>query len=204
MSEKFTASNGMQVAWRPDDRGVEVLQSNAEYAKYCLPEPGWRVVGAATSASGNPGFTDGSESAVALREFFRHERDEELGRWRWPENPDYVVYPDYDGHVSTLHEITGIERGSYSRDGVTGANDNATSVLAARAYFAAHPISKPWHDAKPGEVWLLTLAGGDEQPSVVFDFDGVAHFSIPGIEDFSINYGRITAGRRIFPEATDA
>lgn len=61
-----------------------------------------------------------------------------------------------------------------------------------------------WHDAKPGEVWLLTLAGGDEQPSVVFDFDGVAHFSIPGIEDFSINYGRIVSARRIWPEASDA
>src|SRR5690606_17981070 len=54
----------------------------------------------------------------ALREFFRAEGDAELGRWRWPEHPEYVVYPVIvPGHemafgpdlsVMVFHEPTGV------------------------------------------------------------------------------------------------
>lgn len=60
---------------------------------------------------------------------------------------------------------------------------------------------KPWWNAKPGEVWLITLDGEEEEPAGVFeDHEGVAHFSLPGTEDFSVRYPRIVAGRRIWPE----
>ncbi|MDR6691374.1 hypothetical protein J2X55_002286 [Microbacterium sp. 1154] len=36
--------------------------------------------------------------ADALREFFQAEADERLGRWRWPENPAYVVAAYFDAH----------------------------------------------------------------------------------------------------------
>ncbi|QIK61774.1 hypothetical protein G7068_00035 [Leucobacter viscericola] len=40
--------------------------------------------------------------AKALREFFQHERDTELGRWRWPEYPEYVVRKLPDSNPETV------------------------------------------------------------------------------------------------------
>lgn len=91
------------------------------------------------------------EGVDYLREYFRDERDQELGRWRWAENPDYVVYPHPDGDFArVVSEVSGDSNGIY-RDAErhTGSNFERAAV----AYFAAHPEPKPWHDAKPGEVW---------------------------------------------------
>lgn len=188
MSEKFTASNGVEISITLE--GIET---------YLLGKGGVISGGERrwTVATGN------KEGTQALREFFLAERDEELGRWRWPENREVVAW---ESRRSNERDVTVFDEGSgyvgyFNRSEVVDVAPNEGAVRrAARAYFAAHPASKSWHDAMPGEVWLLTLAGDDDQPAGVFDFDGVAHFSIPGIEDFSINYGRITAGRRIWPE----
>lgn len=154
----------------------------------------------------------------ALREFFQHERDEELGRWRWPENPDYVVYPDLthdhevafgDGLTYTvLRESDGVMKGyaraeDDHRGSVHRPHDNPFA-LAARAYFAAHPEPKPWHDAQPGEVWVLTTENvGDEIAARVADLNEMIVFEyIKGLTRIAVTDTRIVTGRRIWPEVT--
>ncbi|MDR7189743.1 hypothetical protein J2Y46_002569 [Microbacterium sp. BE35] len=119
----FTASNGVQIT----DRGGSLFIGSTIL------------------------FGAGSTHGPALAEYFRAKEDERLGRWRWPENPEYVVYPaprdgtkqaDFDAFV--VDEALGAS-GEYVR-----ADDDGNSIvlaspltLAARAYFAAHPVRKP-------------------------------------------------------------
>lgn len=136
-----------------------------------------------------------SEFVPALREFSLHE----AGIWVDPETGAHVYRraheDDRDGRcvlvVTPDDSIRVWEKLSAAGDG--------PSAIAAR-YFAAHPVQKAWHDAKPGEVWLLALDSGEPTPACVFDFDGIPHFSVPGREDFSATFGRITDGRKIWPE----
>jgi len=142
----------------------------------------------------------------ALAEFFQHKRDEELGRWRWPENPGYVVYrspeADYgaDRAVYVFNERSGEGRWCWE---ASNTSKSDALVLAAGAYFKAHPEPepKPWHDAKPGEVWVLTV-GGEQFPCTVEatgpDFVPLAHALWATLARGS---ERITAGRRIWPES---
>lgn len=86
----------------------------------------------------------------ALREFFQAETDERLGRWRDPEQADFVVYgpfePDEIGYdLIVVDEQTG-ERAQYRRseDDGGGGKDFAhpwsnKHAWAARHWFAAHP-----------------------------------------------------------------
>jgi hypothetical protein len=145
--------------------------------------------------------------AEALHEFFQHERDEELGRWRWPENPDYVVYPlglDHDGRrfASALHEPSAItgkwQEGQYRVDPPTESND--LGILAVQAYFEAHPEWKPWEDAKPGEVWVLTFDGADDTFKAYESRFGKTYFTRSRETSTDLVDVRITAGRRIWPE----
>ena len=139
----------------------------------------------------------------ALRAFFQAERDEQLGRWRDPENPDWVVYP-HDDVNTTVHDET---TGAYLNWSREQAEDDEYShgfgFATARAYFQAHPEPKPWVDAKPGEVWALTYAG-IEETAWVADFTWEAP---PRFRQFKnllnpifTNDKHITAGRRIWPE----
>lgn len=145
-----------------------------------------------------------SMSATALREFFQHERDKELGRWRWPENPEYVVYrkpgaDDEDGRAAlVLDERTGVAPRRWER-----GFDSGVFGQAARAYFDAHPEPKPWHNALPGEVWVITTAESEEiavraciqneKPT----FEYIANVATKiGVTD-----EQITSGRRIWPES---
>jgi len=134
------------------------------------------------------------EDFLALREFFLHERDTELGRWRWPEDRNYVVYFRSHGErfVHVYHEpSTGLhtEYRDEENDTSLGYSD------AAQAYFAAHPVSKPWHDAKPGEAWVISYGG--EEHAVISDG---AYFLRQGGSEQEITDSRITGGRRIWPE----
>lgn len=143
----------------------------------------------------------GDISLPALREFFQHERDEQLGRWRWPENPDYVVYPPEAGFVKVLHESTA-KTSVFERAWQRIDDDHDR---AARAYFDAHPESKPWQNAEYGELWSLDVigtsmwvvleAGDDDEPRPVFrDIRTMVTLSLDDIA--------ITGGRRVWPEAT--
>lgn len=172
--DKFTASNGISVKL-----------------------DGHLLFGASTHAT----YVAASESQVqALREFFQAERDEELGRWRWPENPDYVVYPAADDAdlITVMRESVARIR-KMRREGF-GLTDYAEQFVAcAEAYFEAHPERKDWEDAKEGEVWIvtpskaLTLGEKAEYPAIFQAGMFRDHGGSWGTED-------LTAAHRIWPE----
>lgn len=166
--DKYTASNGIGV--RIDSPYLDIKDGVS-----------WRGIA-------------GSRELIALREFFAHERDDELGRWRWPENPDYVVYPRAD-HVQVVNESSG------NALNVSRAQANISTGLAraARAYFEAHPERKPWDDAKPGEVWVVTEGDLSETYAYLVD-DGQFYDSA---RDYALDFTDpvITAARRIWPES---
>lgn len=118
----FTASNGMTVE---RDHNDDVLINRGTESTSLF-------------------MADGT--ALALREFFRAEEDERLGRSRYG---GYVVYPAKDDpadRVVVVEESTGYnwfvrrrQRVDYGEQGV---------LEAARQHFDAHPEPKPeWHEA---------------------------------------------------------
>ena len=169
MSEKFVASNGVTVA----------------ISKNQLVCDGWVC-------------EIGSAVYDALREFFQHERDAELGRWRWPESTSVVVYEE-SPDVLRIFEEEGGTGWVYVR-GVFNAGIPAPVADAGEAYFAAHHVSKEWHDAKPGEVWALTY-GGQETAHVWTDrWAGQGNAFVSDRAIVEAEDPDITAARRIWPE----
>ena len=140
------------------------------------------------------------ETTEALRAFFQAERDEELGRWRDPENPDWVVYP---GEIPTVvwavDEKIGA-RDTWSRVSVETLTEFIESAEVARRYFAAHPEPKPWNAAQPDEVWVLTINNDREE---VFRCGENGLYSLktgnPLGSLLSCSHNKITSGRRIWP-----
>jgi hypothetical protein len=169
---EYTATNGVVV----EDRGGSIILDG-----HC-------IVGA------------GSIYRRALREFFRAEEDERLGRWRWPVKPNYIVVPN-DDEVCVFDDEALDEARIFSRDSVGFAGDFGA---AAKAYFDAHPEPKPaWHDAKPGEVWALTTENvGDEIAARVADVNDELVFEyVASITTrIPVHDGRFTSGRRLWPE----
>ena len=133
------------------------------------------------------------EEMDELRAHLQAERDEQLGRWRDPEDPNMVVYPrpdqddSYGRCMSLFDESSGEFWLAWERI--------ATHDSSAR-YFAAHPEPKPWEEAKAGEVWILTRYGAEE-PFFVTDgeFTSTDLAVATDLDD-----PRITDGRRIWPE----
>lgn len=185
MSE-FTASNGVKITVsRKDDT---YLLGQSLYAS-------------------NPGsYTEATASAEgisALREFFQHERDRELGRWRDPENPDRYVRHGSVGPragrgerrwLTIVDEVTGETHCLAEDYDLAGMGDLWET---AKRYFAAHPESKPWHDARAGEVWAVKTKHNDQERPVFVNSDG----DFENAEEyFHSEFREITAGRRIWPE----
>lgn len=148
-----------------------------------------------------PGF-----AAAALGEFFQVERDEALGRWRWPENPDVTVRiaPKHAQHgvsddtVMIQSDESGYV-GYYTRERLPEITDKTGDIVrAGHAYFDAHPEPKPWHDAKFGEVWLLRFEADDNEFAAFQYGDG----RWKAIEGGFPNADLITSGRRIWPEVS--
>ncbi len=142
---------------------------------------------------------------IALRQFFQAEADERLGRWRWPENPDFIVYLRENGSVTVFEESMPTAALTFWKNlGATGTS-SGKYMAAARAYFDAHPEPKPWHDAEPGEGWLLTIDGNEcaavslPDPNDVF---GGVKFETAEFGLFGRMATAITAGRRFWPEAS--
>lgn len=138
---EYTASNGITVKVATDriSGNVYLVGSSPLFGA-----PDNRVTEATASAEG----------IDALRGFFQAERDAELGRWRWPENPDYVVYPPIRDRekIAVVNEATG-NQAQYSRNSPTFAGPIWTAggpisdwTRVARAYFDAHPNDKPLPD----------------------------------------------------------
>jgi len=173
----FTASNG-----------AKVHISGGDWLTAVSTDPDWNV-------------SFGTHAIDALREFFLRERDDELGRWRDPQFPEFVAY--WHPVLSKLTVIWEPQGGSteFKRDDVPPPGSGGLPEAVARAYFDAHPEPKPWHDAKPGEVWVLTVDGSEEFPCSVSpsgpDFEPIAH---PVWATLARGSDRITSARRIWPE----
>lgn len=175
---EFTASNGVTVSV---DQGVQFGPDRGWWGFYGILGQEWD----------------------ALREFFRAERDEELGRWRWPENPDYVVYPSDQfaagvagAWVRVVHEGTSFVEEFARHAAAQATRADMLFPAAAKAYFDAHPERKPWHEAKEGEVWLLTLPNSTQAWFV----NGAYFQSTKTLTNIALDYERITDGRRIWSE----
>lgn len=182
----FTASNGVRIRHR--EGMIE-----------------WAAPGSDTFGVLN-GYVLGSVLDVALTEAYRTGEDMSLGRWRWPENPDYVVYPQpssaqrdvfgSDIDLVITRGVDGLAKGYVRADDQGGppAAHRYEHILAARAYFDAHPEIKPWHAAAPGEVWEITRAGFTDKAwrleSGAFMYDDESFVFAKDIE----------AARRVFPE----
>lgn len=139
-------------------------------------------------------FGAGSTHGPALREFFRAEEDERLGRWRWPEKPNYIVIADGSYDVEVFDEEALDEARLYARDSVSFSGDFGG---AARAYFDAHPEPKPWHEAKVGEVWEFTIDSGWTHAAYLKD-DGKWRWTQGGF----VGMDGVESARRIWPEAS--
>ena len=133
-----------------------------------------------------------------LREYFQAERDEQLGRWRDPENPDMVCFPvECDPNaVWVVYEGDG-RRYHATRTGWELTRPHYASEAAGR-YFAAHPKPKPWDAAQPDEIWVLTI--DDYSAPYLRNSYGTWTNST---SDVYVGDGTITAGRRIWPEGDD-
>lgn len=136
--DKFTASNGLEIDARAN--GAYYVWEGDEFGSIL--------------SHLNP------DEVEALREFFRAEEDERLGRWRWPENPDYVVHGGARDTFGRRQAIV-INEGTTDKTAFTpsSATGQSEKHRAARAFFDANPEQKPWHDAKPGDLWVLDLRG---------------------------------------------
>lgn len=180
MITKFTASNGIE---------IEITE-----------EGGLLRTGSYGHAPAGPMATR------ALREYFQHERDQELGRWRDPVNRDFVVYrrpeeDDYDGRaVAVLDDSTGVAFTYWEKYGLDGQGVTRyeKGQEAAGRYFAAHPETKPWDEAESGEIWELTGADGLKQAWVRNGTEGWV--SINALKVMYYDGKGVTAGRRIWPE----
>ena len=143
------------------------------------------------------------ETTEALRAFFQAERDQELGRWRDPENKDIVVYALHmaDGEdrcIRLLNELSGATWLDWGRVAYSGSG---------LRYFATHPDEeprKPWHGAKAGEYWLVTLEGADPIPTTVGNYCENLYFVV-GDDDYycPTNDHRIQNAVRLTPEDGD-
>ena len=122
----------------------------------------------------------------AARAFFQAEQDEQLGRWRDPENADWICYPDEmsPNWVLVIQESTGDTDTVFRH--TWGSTEDDEFILVADRYFAAHPDvepHKPWHDAKVGEYWLVTLEGADPIPTTVGNYCENLYFVV-GDDDY--------------------
>ena len=135
---------------------------------------------------------------AALRAFFQAERDETLGRWRDPENPDMVCYPvECDPNaVWVVYEGDG-RRYHATRTGWELTRPHYASEAAGR-YFAAHPKPKPWDAAQPDEIWVLTI-DGYSAPYLRNRYGTWTNST----SDVYVGDGTITAAHRIWPEGED-
>lgn len=133
---------------------------------------------------------------VALMEFAAHQRDEELGRWRSKERPEYVVYQNFPDDVQVTNETNGVGL-RYTRGDKTHLYTHAD---VAREYFRAHPKQEPWKDAKLGEVWSIQFHGQTMDMTCVRERNGLDLSFFSRTHLFATNHVGITAGTRLYPE----
>lgn len=136
----------------------------------------------------------------ALREYFIQERDEQLGRWRSPEHPDFAVYPIKDGDaVWVLNEAeAGAIRASAPATRINARATNNPYDLAANAYFAAHPEPKPWEvDPKFGDAWVFKSADSDRELLAVWRATNGGELRWAATDGL-VNRADLSSGRKVW------
>lgn len=153
----------------------------------------------------------------ALRERFAADDDARFGRWRSAEHPEYFVHAPrgVDGAVHAVRVVCEASGESVNSSREIAARRGQFGIFfpfdprpVARAYFDAHPEPKPWHDAKPGEVWVISW--GPSYVDVPVTVSESAHFThnlgfVPidrDVHDIGAFAPGITDGRRIWPEVS--
>lgn len=134
---------------------------------------------------------------AALRGFFLQERDEQLGRWRWPENPDYVVYPDGTSRrVVKESNGTNMSVSLFDRERMETYLDSY--VGAALAYDAAHPEPKPWEvDPKFGDAWAFKSADSDRELLAVWRATNGGELRWAATDGL-VNLAEFSSGRKVW------
>ncbi|MCT1363917.1 hypothetical protein [Microbacterium sp. p3-SID131] len=117
-----------------------------------------------------------SEVVPDAEEFFEARKDDELGRWRWPEDRKFVVYGRDDGGARVVDETTG-DNWFYRREDAVHVGD---PYFAASAFWEAHPVEpKPTVDEV---VTMLRRVAGDAS-SPVLNGSVLAAQAVEVIED---------------------
>ena len=133
----------------------------------------------------------------ARKEFYQNLRDKELGQTR---EGDMIVRPLSDDEVLVLDEST-------SRSAVWHRHENpmfngAFGRDEAKRYFEAHPEPKPWHDATPGEVWVLHDTGFPDSEGLpyVVGADGFRLVGFERLRPIPFTSPKIVKAVRLWPE----
>jgi hypothetical protein len=82
---------------------------------------------------------------------------DKLGRWAWPENPDYLVYPLRFNHSKhqVLRQSTGEVTEHDGRAGRAAPYNYVDASRAVVAFYDAVQGSQPWHQAVATQTWMI-------------------------------------------------
>lgn len=141
-------------------------------------------------ASGHEPQTLVAGRVESLREYFRDERDRELGVWRWgnESGKQYLVRKLGYGDKFRVVREEHYEQLDWAPEQYNSiAHSGNDMVKAIQAYREAHPEKKPWLDANPGEVWVVDFEAGVTEAVVVPPSGWVKGLAV-------------VAARRIWPE----
>lgn len=181
-----SARIAIEVHYRTNERGVSVASHHNGYDV-------------------TPGHDMSVEQTDALREFFRRETDDALGRWRSASDPAWTAVLDADtGYVKVRNDD-----GHRSFSFIPGSPATLTPWVKelreiAKEYIESHPEQRPWQGAKPGEVWALGIGGGYhcDSISVIETQEGIRFiWGVKGgeIRNIAITDRTIDYGKRVFP-----
>lgn len=178
-AHEFTASNGLKiVADRDGDVKIFTQQGNNTIAAYPWLD---------------------SDDLIALSEYSQKQRDERFDRWRSTADSSWTAVLDRDSNGVHFRHDDGIHQFSVdftSRD-ITPWMEELQAI--AREYFEAYPAPRPWHSARPGEVWLLTISNPHAGRDIAWQLNDNSEFSRLGLLIHKRD-PRITDARRIWPE----
>lgn len=139
-----------------------------------------------------PRYMEGSAVDAAMAEFYQYRRDDENGVYRSKKHPNVTVRvvgaggnatqmetadpTDPRAHFRAYDESNGRMTAPLRRNTIEHRLSSPNIIQAERRYlFEAmeeflklHPLPKPaWHDARPGQVWMVRTKSGTKAPLTV-------------------------------------
>lgn len=133
-------------------------------------------------------------------------RDDELGRWRSPDYPDWFAVHDADVLRVCNERMLRVWGFNSVETTYNYSTEDTIATSVARHWYAEHEQAKPWLKAEPGEVWELTLrspSGNSEnlQGALVNNENRfVLRDTAVTTRDVPLAWDRIKTARRIWPE----